>query len=134
VDNSANAYAKLTFPKPKRGKRAKTREMDPKYIQWVHGWDCCVPNCSTPWPVQAHHETSKGAGGSDRTSVPLCHNHHVGLDGIHNIGALHFQKKFNVRLETVVERMNAAYENKVDGPHQDKIEKAILVYERTERK
>lgn len=106
------------FPKPTRRPKKKTRELDPDYIEWVHKFNCIVPGCSTPYPVHAHHTTSRGAGGSDRTAVPLCANHHTGLHGIHNLGQIHWQKKFGVVLEDEVARLNTAYEKGQKGPNQ----------------
>jgi len=106
----------MMFPKPSKKTKKAKRELDPDYIQWIHGFRCCVPGCTTPYPVHAHHAVSRGAGGSDRTAIPLCPNHHTGLNGIHIIGKIHWQKKFSVNLEETVSELNRKFEAGEKGP------------------
>jgi len=100
----------MKLPKPKR-------EKDDEFVRWLHGWKCCVPNCGV-WPVDAHHVKSRGAGGSDRQAIPLCHFHHVmGGSAVHKVGILTFQKMHAIDLEAQVERFNALYNDGAEGPH-----------------
>lgn len=104
----------MTFVKP-------YREVDPEFIRWIHGWECVVPNCGKKYPVHAHHTKTVGAGGSDRTVVPLCPDHHVGSQGVHKLGVLTFQKIHNVSFLQLVEEFNIKYEKKLFGPYHEMI-------------
>jgi hypothetical protein len=117
----------IAFPKPQRKDRKNkkpTRKLDPEYVKWIHGYACVV--CGN-WPVHAHHVKSKGAGGSDRTVIPLCHSHHTGDLGIHFLGRLHFQAQFRLELEQLVAHFNELYEDGATGPHYRKIAKLNVI-------
>jgi len=45
--------------------------------------------------VDAHHLDSKGSGGSDLSTVPLCRSHHREY---HAMGLILFEEKYNVNL------------------------------------
>lgn len=102
------------FPKPKRKPKRPTRELDPKYVWWIHSYPCLV--CKK-FPVHAHHVKSRGAGGSDRTCVPLCLDHHTGNNGIHVLGNIHFQKQYQIDLEAQVKDFNERFEAGEEGPN-----------------
>lgn len=108
----------ISFPKPGKAVKKSTRELDPHYVWWVHGWTCCVPGCVTPWPVHAHHAVLRSQGGADRSCVPLCQAHHVGTHGIHVKGKLTWERLFNVDLLERVKWFNEQYEAKAEGPRQ----------------
>jgi len=113
------------FPKPGPKKKKKdTREKDPDYIRFIHGYACIV--CGT-YPVHAHHAKTKGAGGSDKTCLPLCYSHHVGDQGIHFLGKIHFQAKFRVDMDKLVEHYNLLYKEGVAGPHAHKVPRLNVV-------
>ncbi len=71
---------------PKMGVRQSTRIDCPGHLKWVRGFACAVgctkfgivPNCLAP--IDAHHTTTRGAGGGDDTVIPLCRYHHSLLD------------------------------------------------------
>lgn len=109
----------LAFPKPGKKDKKIAREQDPKYVWWVHGWECVVPGCSTPWPVHAHHAIRRSQGGSDRSCIPLCHNHHIGDYGVHILGLLTFEKRFAISLLQKSEWYKEAYERGWHGPKED---------------
>ena len=113
--NDANPYDALTFPKPKRAKKKDTRIIDQNYVRWVHGWPCCVPHCGR-YPVHAHHAKTKGSGGSDRTCIPLCVDHHTGNYGVHHLGVITFEKTFGIDLTDLVTKYNGLYDNGNVGP------------------
>lgn len=102
-------------------KTKRNREQDPDYVRFVHGFPCSVKGCSTPWPVHAHHAVPKSRLGSDRSCIPLCMNHHVGLYGIHKIGEATWKSKFFINLEEVIDDLNKKYEQKEQGPFADRI-------------
>ena len=59
----------IAFPKP-------SRKSCPELIEKVRNMRCTV--CQT-WPSDAHHITSRGAGGHDTGDnlMPLCQKHHT---------------------------------------------------------
>lgn len=109
----------LAFPKPHRRAKKATREQNPQYVWWIHGWECVVPGCVTSWPVHAHHVERRSQGGSDMSCIPLCHNHHVGDHGIHVKGVLTFERMFNIQLLQKVLWFNEAWHLAKRGPKQD---------------
>lgn len=52
----------------------------------VRKYPCCVagrlpdPVRQCQGPIEAHHTTTRGAGGGDETCAPICHFHHMLLD------------------------------------------------------
>ena len=63
---------------------------------------CCVPTCTKLPPTEPAHYLSRGAGGKDDATVPLCRSHHREQ---HDSGVLTFQARHNVILEVVAGRM-----------------------------
>jgi hypothetical protein len=67
------------MPKPERGTaRAKA------HLEAVKQLPCVI--CLRPGPSDAHHIIHGRYGSrkaSDFETIPLCHNHHQGADGIH---------------------------------------------------
>jgi len=109
----------MLFPKPgPKSKRKPVRELDAEYIKFIHGFACVV--CGS-YPVHAHHTKTRGAGGSDLTCLPLCYEHHMGRFGVHCLGRIHFQAKFRVDFEKLVEHYNTLYNDGAKGPHAHKV-------------
>lgn len=69
------------------------RQTDEDYLEWVRGQQCAV--CLSPAPNDPHHLTSRGAGGSDLTALPLCRVCHRTY---HAVGQSHFEKERGVNL------------------------------------
>jgi len=76
---------------PKRRRPARMGLREPSkiicsgHIQWVRGHECLLAGKNDPkhpcvGKVQAHHSTTRGAGGGDETVVPLCVGHHAQLE------------------------------------------------------
>ena len=89
----------LFNPQPK-----EKRWISPSYRNFIRTHPCCV--CGNHFTV-AHHVQVKGNGKmggkeSDCWCVPLCHNHHVGDEGIHVLGRAEFNKRFEVNFYKVV--------------------------------
>lgn len=53
--------------------RKPSRVIDERYLDYVRTLPCLL--CQGI-PSEAHHIQSRGAGGSDRGTVPLCRRHH----------------------------------------------------------
>ena len=60
--------------------------------------------CSMPACVH-HIRTGQGIGqrASHYETIPLCHNHHQGKDGIHTMGTKKWQERFGTELEFLAE-------------------------------
>lgn len=77
----------LEFPKP-------SRERNAEYLAWVRVQPCAIGfHCHGA--VQPHHLQTRGSGGSDYTSLPLCVQHHV---EIHTIGVARFEQTYSVNV------------------------------------
>lgn len=103
----------ISFPKPVKTKRKVIRELNPDYVWWIHSWPCVI--CKK-WPVQAHHVVPRSRLGADLTCIPLCHNHHVGDNGVHIKGVLHFEKSNLISFDEQVSKYNKLYADGVMGP------------------
>ncbi len=83
----------------------RKRESNRPHLQWVRGFQCCVPNCSGR-PVIPHHVRSAGNAGmgekDDRYAVPLCNDHHISG---HQIGWRTFEAKHGLDLEALAEQL-----------------------------
>jgi hypothetical protein len=78
-------------------------------IRWM---PCCVPSCIGPLPSDPHHAKSRGAGGTSRDLVPLCHPHHV---EIHAIGRRTFESRHRVDLAAEAQRIAGMLELRRDA-------------------
>ena len=69
--------------RPRMGVRQSDRINCPGHRKFVRGFECCAKDRG-PYrcegPMDAHHSTTRGAGGGDETVVPLCRLHHSLLD------------------------------------------------------
>lgn len=79
---------------PKR-LRARRAECFGVQAQLCRESRCCV--CGA-WPVHAHHEPSRGAGGTDKDTVPLCPTCH---DERHRWGRAAFEHTYDVDLKAI---------------------------------
>lgn len=69
------------------------------FRKWVRMQTCVIPGCGG-WPCEAAHVVSRGAGGTARDIVPLCHAHH---EEQHRVGIQTFQARHNVELDVCAE-------------------------------
>lgn len=83
----------------------------PVYLQWLHELRCVA--CGRT-PVHAHHVRRFGERRDDRRVVPLCATHHLwdSPAGIHRLGRRVFETQFGIDLETLIRRLNAAWEKR----------------------
>lgn len=58
----------MWMPKPRRIE-------DKEHLDWVRSQPCCM--CARPSPSDPHHVRTRGAGGSDYYSIPLCRRCHT---------------------------------------------------------
>jgi hypothetical protein len=84
---------------PKIKKRTK-REIVPEHLEKIRKMDCLACGLS---PCDPHHTVSRGAGGSDKTCIPLCREHHV---EIHAIGIITFQEKYGLDIKKWLSEIN----------------------------
>ena len=68
------------------------RLIDEDFLAFVRSKTCSACGATAPDP---HHLRTRGAGGSDRTCVPLCREHHSEW---HTIGPSAFEEKYRVNL------------------------------------
>lgn len=109
----------MLFPKPeKRKKQKRNREYDKVYLRWIHGFPCIVPGCDH-WPVDAHHVDKKSRLGSDRSCLPICHQHHIG--GIHTQGEVTCATKWKVDFQVLVEKFNKKFDAGELGPYDNQV-------------
>ena len=83
------------FPKPVRLK-------DRGYLAWVRRRPCIGCGARS----QAHHTVTKGAGGSDFRTVPVCWKHHQEL---HRKGPAWFEEEYMVDIQDEVIRLLESY-------------------------
>jgi len=74
---------------------------DAEYPKWLREMPCAV--CAFIGEVQktrteAHHTTSRGAGGGDDTAAPTCKAHH---QQYHVLGRKSFKQKYGVDLPAI---------------------------------
>lgn len=81
----------LAFPKPVRLK-------DKDYLAWVRRQPCLVDYVV----AEAHHTVTRGAGGSDYRSVPLCFRHHKEC---HRVGRSSFEARHRLDFTEEVIRL-----------------------------
>jgi hypothetical protein len=86
------------YPKPKR-------MVDPVFMDRVRRIRCAIVGCGSVY-TDPHHLTSRGAGGSDYTAIPLCREHHAEL---HTIGRNRFESRHSVDLWAISARVLAEY-------------------------
>ena len=107
------------IPKRKKRQRSGIRDEDgplqcPSHRRWVRGFECSIAgkleqlgdgyakHHECEGRIEAHHVTTKGAGGGDDECVPLCSKAHK--QG-HDIGWDTFTKKYRVDLKAIAERL-----------------------------
>lgn len=65
---------------------------------------CAIPSCGRSPPSDPAHHPSRGAGGLDRDTFPLCRAHH---EEQHRVGVVTFARRHRVVLEELVAAMRA---------------------------
>ena len=93
-----------------KGKRRFKASADPVYLDWVRSLPCLLAGVGCVDTVQPHHVRSRGAGGTDRETVPLCWLHHA--EG-HQVGWCTFERRYQVDLTMIAAQIAATY--KGDG-------------------
>lgn len=74
-------------------RQRKPREKDEKYLEYIRTKDCITPLC---WnSSEPHHLISRGAFGSDYSSVPLCRYHHSEIEAT---GVSKFEERWGVNV------------------------------------
>jgi transposase-like protein len=88
------------------------RTTDEDYLEWVRQQKCAV--CLSAPPNDPHHLTSKGAGGSDRTAIPLCRDchrryHDLGHDAFQSHRSVDLWKQAHRHLRRYLEQTETSY-------------------------
>lgn len=87
-------------------RRTTASRSDDGKLAYVRSLPCCV--CHKPGPSEAHHYPTKGAGGDDSRTVPLCRIHH---DEFHSQGQATFQARHQIDLAAKAARYHGWYHN-----------------------
>ena len=82
------------------------REQDKKYLEYIKGLPCLCHDNLCIGDIVPHHTKTKGSGGSDYLTVPLCGFHHA---EVHSIGRTTFQRVHNINFTTETIRLLARY-------------------------
>lgn len=77
------------------------REVDKKYLSFIREQRCLVGYVCTG-DIVYHHTKTRGAGGSDYLTIPLCHKHHV---EVHQVGVKTFQEIYNIDFENNINKL-----------------------------
>ena len=87
--------------------RKDPRFKAPKYLNFIREQPCIV--CDRV--AQAHHVIYKSRGNwsSDLATVPLCEEHHTGINGIHTLGLEEFEARHRIYAWLEVLRMWERY-------------------------
>ena len=72
-----------------------------EYMNKVASLGCII--CGSP--AQVHHKTGAGMGlrASHYDTIPLCHHHHNGAEGIHTIGKMTWEAKYGYQVDMIEE-------------------------------
>jgi hypothetical protein len=73
----------LLNPQPK-----PHRETNKKYLAYIKTLPCACRDNTCVGDIVPHHTKTKGSGGSDYMTIPLCHTHH---QRIHTEGKISLQ-------------------------------------------
>lgn len=65
-------------------------------------FSCLYRRLQRPGPCVPHHDPSRGAGGLDRDTVPLCNTCH---EEVHRVGAETFWASVGISVDVAVARM-----------------------------
>ena len=73
-----------------------------KYLEYIRNKTCLISGDA----AEAHHLVSRGAGGSDYTSIPFAHVFHVEIE---QIGVKKFEEKYNINVWKEAHRLLERY-------------------------
>jgi hypothetical protein len=93
----------LRFPKP-------TREVNGKYLDFVVEHKCCA--CDNIYTITVHHTKTRGAGGSDYLTVPLCAKCHMQIE---QVGQRKFCTEWNIDFNTIIINLLKGYIEEIRG-------------------
>ena len=94
----------------KADRRERHRDFD--YLKWLHYFPCLVCPRNI---IEAHHQPRKSQEGwHDRKTIPLCAKHHRGKNSVHMLGVEGFEAKWNVKIESVIEKLNKMYDEEME--------------------
>lgn len=102
--------------KRKHERRVKRRgEPDLDYMLWIKLQPCLVPGCRNK-DIDAHHSVPKSQGGADRTCIPLCHYHHIGVYHGRLGSPERAKDEWGIVFEDEVVRLNELYKKRFPQP------------------
>ncbi len=70
-----------------------------KHLERLHEIPCVIcTHMGMPesWPVAVHHLESIRDNLSDYAAIPICHDHHQGVVGVHTLSRRGFERMFKL--------------------------------------
>ncbi len=89
------------IPKP-------SRETDKDYLEYIKKQSCLCQDSDCFGDTVPHHTRSKGAGGADWLTIPLCGYHH-GILHSPNMGNRRFQEFHNIDFRDEIIKLLIGY-------------------------
>lgn len=97
----------VAFPKPGKPKKQGKTKAEDEHLEWIASLPCSIKGCQRPSNV--HHIRKHGDTKDHFKSIPLCHHHHQGKEGIHDKhGKKSWSEKYGDELEHL-EELKARY-------------------------
>jgi len=87
------------IPKPKR-------QVDKRYLEYIKTLPCLCKSSECLGDIAPHHTSTKGAGGSDYLTVPLCGKHH---NEAHWMGIKTFQRLHSLGFQSTIIKQLIGY-------------------------
>ena len=82
------------------------REVDKAYLDYIKMQPCIIHDSDCIGDISPHHTKTKGSGGNDLLTVPLCAYHH---HRVHFLGRKTFQQRYNVDFMCEITRLYRKY-------------------------
>jgi len=88
------------------------RIQDKMYLAYIKGLPCLCRDNLCIGDIVPHHTKTKGSGGSDYLTVPLCGFHHA---EVHSVGRTTFQRVHNINFTHEIIRISIIYRKQTWG-------------------
>ena len=76
--------------KPKKNRQKSKSKEEQDHLNWLASRGCCICNA----PANIHHIREFGESRDHFKTIPLCHFHHQGSEGIHYLGKREWRKRY----------------------------------------
>jgi len=89
-----------------------TRETNKNYLAYIKTLHCLCKNSACTGDIAPHHVFTRGSGGSDYETIPLCAYHH---NEAHNTGRNTFARKYIMDYTEEFLRCLVGYIKRLEG-------------------